>query len=318
MAEKTKKAKKIRAKKKAKALTKGLAPAECAKLETGKIEGLLSQIQSQGGAVLAAYRDPWGGQPTVLAALPTDRVEPTPFQRDVSDTHEKRLSVAIEKLGRYLDPIIAVPVGDKYWTPNGFHRLQAMKRLGAKTITALVLVDPAVQYKILALNTEKAHGLREKSLEVIRMYREMTGKAQGPETDYSLEFEEPAFCTLGICYEKNKRFGGGAYHPILKRVDDWLERPLQEALKVREGRAKKVEALDELVLKHVRALQDRGFKSPYLKSFVVARCNPLRFIKTTPSYDDAFDDIIGRAKRFDVSRVRQEDLAAAAVGPVAE
>src|SRR5207245_572896 len=124
------------------------------------------------------FREPLGGEWTVLAALPVDRVAPTPFQRDLSETHAKRLVETIGKLGRYLDPIIAVPADGGWWTPNGRHRLEAMTRLGAKAVTALVVPDPEIQYKILALNIEKAHNLREKSLEVIRMYRAMAPTAE--------------------------------------------------------------------------------------------------------------------------------------------
>ena len=47
----------------------------------------------------------------------------------------------------------------------------AMRRLGARAITALVVPKREIAWQILALNTEKAHNLREKSLEVIRIYR---------------------------------------------------------------------------------------------------------------------------------------------------
>lgn len=288
--------------------SKGLSPAEC---RDASLPELAKTIEGHGGAVLTTYKEPLGGNPTIVAILPIDKVKPTPFQRDLSETHAKRLSETIGKIGRFLDPIIAVNVGDEYWTPNGRHRLESMVRLGAKSVTALVLPDPEIQYKILALNIEKAHNLREKSLEVIRMYRAMT-EAGNPalESACALEFEDPAFGTLGICYEKNGRFGGGAYTSILKRVDGWLEKPLKEALKVREARAAKIEKLDARVSEVVKELQAKGFKSPYLKAFVVARVNPLRFMKTVPPFDEALDDILKRAGKFNTGNVKQEDIAA--------
>jgi len=267
--------------------------------------------------VLATYKEPLGGQATVFAILPIDKVKPTPFQRDLSDSHAKRLTDTIGKIGRFLDPIIAVSVGDEFWTPNGRHRLESMVRLGAKSVTALVLPDPEIQYKILALNIEKAHNLREKSLEVIRMYRALVAIDDALESARVLEFEEPAFATLGICYEKNGRFSGGAYNPILKRVDLWLEEPLPKALKAREARAAKIERLDTRVTEIIKALQEKGFKSPYLRAFVVARVNPLRFMKTLPPFDEAVDDIIKRADKFNVGNVKQEDISATA-GAAAE
>jgi ParB family chromosome partitioning protein len=297
-------------KKRAEPGSKGLSPADCRIEPTGELEPVARAIESAGGALLAAYREPLGGRPTALAILPIDRVKPTPFQRDLSETHAKRLGETIGKLGRFLDPIIAVPVEGEFWTPNGRHRLESMVRLGARSITALVLPDPEIQYKILALNIEKAHNLREKSLEVIRMYRAMVAAGDGPESAHALEFEEPAFATLGICYEKYGRFGGGAYQPICRRVDGWLEEPHSRALKVREARAARIEALDARVSEVVQALQAKGFKSPYLKAFVIARCNPLRFMKTMPPFDEALDDITRRAQKFNVENVKDSDIAA--------
>ncbi|HZE98869.1 MAG TPA: ParB N-terminal domain-containing protein [Planctomycetota bacterium] len=290
--------------------SRGLSPAEC---RDASLPELASKIEASGGAVLATYKEPLGGQPTIIAILPIEKVKPTPFQRDLSETHAKRLSDTIGKIGRYLDPIIAVSVGEEFWTPNGRHRLESMIRLGAKSVTALVLPDPEIQYKILALNIEKAHNLREKSLEVIRMYRAMADSGEeGLESARGLEFEEPAFATLGIGYEKNGRFSGGAYQSILRRVDGWFEDPLKAALKKREARAAKIERLDARVTEVIKALQEKGFKSPYLRAFVVARVNPLRFMKVLPPFDEALDDIIKRADRFNVGNVKQEDIAATA------
>jgi len=148
------------------------------------------------------------------------------------------------------------------------------------------------------------------------MYRALVeAGAKDVEEAHALEFEEPAFATLGICYEKNGRFSGGAYQPILRRVDGWLADPLPKALAVRETRAAKIEALDARVTDVVKALQAKGFKSPYLRSFVVARVNPLRFMKTLPPFDEAVDDILARAQRFNVEKVKQSDIAASGGAP---
>jgi ParB family transcriptional regulator, chromosome partitioning protein len=311
-APKTPATKRRRPRKRAAPKSKGLSPAECATPPAGALDDLAAWVTAHDGAVLASFREPLEGHPAVLAALPLDRVQPTPFQRPLSEAHAKRLADTIGKLGCYLDPIVAVPAGDGFWTPNGRHRLEAMTRLGARTITALVLPEADLQYRILALNVEKAHNLREKALEVIGMYRDLAGADGTRESQHELEFEEPALPTLGICYEHNGRFAGGAYHPILRRVDNWLDQPLPEALAVREGRAAQVERLDARVTELVEGLKAKGFRSPYLKSFVVARINPLRFMTTVPAFDEAFATLSKRAARFNVERVRQEDITTAA------
>ena len=223
----------------AEARSRGLTPGQVASdALPASAKALRDAVEEDGGSTLAVFRDPLGGHWQILAALPIDRVEPTPFQRDLSPAHVKRLAAVIDALDRFLDPIIAVRSPDgRYWTPNGNHRLAALRGLGGKSILALVLAEPEVAYKILALNTEKAHNLREKSLEVIRMARDLAAKGAGAEKDFALEFEEAAFLTLGACYERNGRFAGGAYHPVLKRIDAFSGRELTRALEER-GRAR--------------------------------------------------------------------------------
>ncbi len=218
----------------------GLTAAETKREADGDLAPLARDVEADGGAVLGAYNDPFGGKPLLIAALPVSLVEPTPYQRDPSDAHVKRLMAVVEKIGSFLDPIIAVRHDDRYWTPNGNHRLQALKKLGVRTIIALVVPDADVAFKILALNTEKAHNLREKSLETIRMARALATTHDEPETAFAFEFEQPAFLTLGVCYESRPRLSGGAYQPILRRVDEFLEERISKALKERERRGKKI------------------------------------------------------------------------------
>jgi ParB family chromosome partitioning protein len=304
--------------KKAKEASRGLAATELADgSPPAPAAQLRVEIERDGGSVLSLFRDPLGGQWQLLAALPLDRVEPTPFQRDLSEAHAKRLTNVIDNLGRYLDPIIAVRgKAGGYWTPNGNHRLSAMRRLGARSIVALVIPESEIAYKILALNTEKAHNLRERALEVIRMARDLAADAPRPENDYALEFEEPALLTLGICYEKNGRFPGGAYHPVLKRVDGFFEEKLPKALEKREDRAARVIELEEAVSAAIKGLQEKGFQSPYLRAFVVARINPLRFQRgAKASFGETFEKMIASARKFKPESVKADQLARASGPP---
>lgn len=289
----------------------------------GAVSELHQAIEQDGGKVLAVYRDPYGGHWLVQAALPIDLVEPTPYQRNLSDMHVRKLEAVIGKIGCFLDPIIAVRIAKsdhaaKYWTPNGNHRLSAMRTLGAKSIVAIVVPEAAAAFQILALNTEKAHNLREKALEVIRMYRELVQLDHATEDAYALEFEEPALITLGLCYEERSRFSGGAYHPVLKRVDGFLQKPMHSALSVRQQRAKTVLALDDLIVKQVESLKAKGLTSPYLKSFVVARVDPIRFRpKDAPalSFDDALGRMTQAAQKFNPDKIKMDDLAKSGGAP---
>jgi ParB family chromosome partitioning protein len=252
--------------------------------------------------------------------LPIDAVEPTPFQRDLSDTHHKRLAEVIAKTGRYLDPVIAVVAPTQgFWTPNGRHRLAAMRRLGARSITALIVVDREVAWQILALNTEKAHNLKERSLEVIRIYRGLVEEDAGrPESGFAFYLDEAALVTLGVCYERAPRFGGGVYHSILRRLENFSDDPLRAALRTHEKHANTVLDLEEKVAAVVKKLKERGLVSPYLRSFVVARINPLRWIQgDPPPLEEVLKTMRERAAKFNIERIKPQDLAGAA-GPADE
>ena len=304
----------VRRKKKA-AASVGLSPAETRE-STSDLDKLARVVEEDDGAVIGAYRDPFGGKPALLVALPIDRVEPTPFQRDASEPHVKRLMNVIETLDRFLDPIIVVRHDDKYWTPNGNHRLQAMKRLGAKTVTALLLPDREVSFQILALNTEKAHNLREKSLETIRMARALAEEVREPEHAYAFQFEMPSFLTLGAAYEQRPRLSGAVYQSVLRRIDDFLDKPIAKALAERERRAKLVLAIDDRVNDIVEKLKARGLTSPYLRAFVVARINPIRFSKSTSfDFDEVLDKMKAAATKFNVEKVKPEQVTRAAGPP---
>ena len=284
-----------------------------------EVVALAERIEADGGAVLAAYREPLGGNALVFAALPVEKVERTAFQRDVSDTHVRKLTLAMDKTKRYLDPIIAVQEGDHYLTPNGGHRLTALKELGAKAVLALVVPERSVAYQILALNIEKAHNLREKSLEVVRMYRDLAGSLDPREDEMALEFEEPALVTLGFCYEQRGRFSGGAYAPILRKVDGFIEQRVSKAIEERERRAGVVLAFDDAVSAAVARLKEKGFDSPYLKAFVVARVNPLRFMKGgAPPFDELFATMTKRASGMDAGKIKTEDVARSGGAPDSE
>jgi len=291
----------------------GLTALETKTVSAGALDALAAQVEADGGAVLGQYNDPFGGNPLLLVALPVPLVEPTPYQRDPSDAHVKRLMGVVEKIGLFLDPIIAIRHEDRYWTPNGNHRLQALKKLGARTVIALLVPDPQVAFKILALNTEKAHNLREKSLETIRMARALAvARPSRGETEsgFAFEFEQPAFLTLGAAYEERPRLSGGAYQPILRRVDDFLDEPMNEAIKERQRRSRKILKLDDAVSAAVEKLKAKGLTSPYLKPFVVARVNYTRFSKATSfDFDETLDKIIASAQKFNADKVNQQDVA---------
>jgi ParB family chromosome partitioning protein len=74
--------------------------------------------------------------------------------------------------------------------------------------------------------------------------------------------------------------------------------------------------LEERVATAVKKLEERGFVSPYVRSFVVARINPLRWIKDEPPpLEEVLKTMRERAAKFNVEKIKPQDLAGAAGPP---
>jgi len=272
---------------------------------------LAEQVDRDGGQVLAIYQEPVGEHWQVFCLLPRAKVEASPYQRDVSPTHVKRLTEAVKRVDRFVDPIVVVsPRAGVYWTPNGNHRRVALDKLKADFVPAILVAEPNVAFQVLALNTEKAHNLKEKSLEVIRMYRGAeTEQPSSTEEDWAFQFESAHLITLGLLYEQNKRFAGGAFAPILRRVDKFLKTSLRRGLEEREERAALVRAADETLAAVVAKVKKRGINHPYVKNYLLARTTPLtKARKTLPSFEQTFKKLKENLDDFDVSKVRYDEI----------
>src|SRR6058998_22898 len=272
---------------------------------------LAEQVERDGGHVLALYQEPVGDHWQIFCLLPRDKVEASPYQRDLSPTHVKRLTEGVKKLDRFIDPVVALsPQPGVYWTPNGNHRRTVLAKLKAAHIPAILVVEPEVGYQILPLNIEKAHNLKEKSLEVIRMYRGLAeSQPSSTEEDWTFQFESAHFITLGLLYEENKRFAGGAFAPILRRVDKFLKTTLAKGLEERQERAGLVRETDAALGVVVAKIKKRGISHPYVKNYVLARTTPLtRARKTLPSFEQTFKKLRESLEEFDVAKVRYDDI----------
>ena len=222
--------------------------------------------EADGGAVLATYREPFGGTPVLFAALPVDRgrADAVPARslaaaRQAADGRDRdarplprsdhRRSVRTARTGRR----------------TAITACRRCASSGRRPSTALLVPDPDVAFKILALNTEKAHNLKEKSLETIRMERALADEraARARERDFAFEFDQPSFLTLGAAYEKRPRLSGGAYHSMLRRIEDFLDEPLPRGARAsasaaRAGCSRSTTRSAAIVAK----LKERGFDQP--------------------------------------------------------
>lgn len=77
--------------------------------------------------------------------------------------------------------------------------------------------------------------------------------------------------------------------------------------------------MDETVTSRVELLKARGLTSPYLRSFVVARINPIRFRPKDAeplSFNETLERMNKALAKFNPEKIKMEDLAK--TGGVAE
>ena len=108
-------------------------------------------------------------------------------------------------------------------------------------------------------------------------------------------------------------------------MDRFSERTLAASLREREGFASRLLDIDAHAKRIIETLQTRGFKSPYLRNYVVARINPVRFHKskkgdTNPPMPlaQALTRMAAAVKKFKIDSVSNADLAWVAVGAGAQ
>src|SRR5207302_540381 len=150
---------------------------------------------------------------------------------------------------------------------------------------------------------------------VIRMYRWLAeGEPRSTEENWAFQVESPHFITLGLLYESNKRFSGGAFAPILRRVDKFLKVALPKGLGEREERAAVVRATSVALVVVVAKIKKRGINHPYVKNYVLTRTTPLtRARKTLPSFEQTFRKLRDSLTDFEVGKVRYEDIQRSAI-----
>jgi ParB family chromosome partitioning protein len=256
--------------------------------------------------VLAEYNDPIKGLPLKFALIPVGDLKIPPFQRDLSELLVKRLFVSMEKLG-FLHPIVVYQEeGDGFYVIDGQHRLEAAKMLGAKELPAIV-IPKELALNIMEFNTEKPPNIREKASQAYRLYREFLQKApHTEELELAFYIEEPSYITLGFVLEElNKKFPAGAFELLLKKIDEFLAQPLEEAVEERRRRAQKVYEVGE---KLNEVYEKLGMTNALMKTELLRKAIQKVYGKRVRKIEDDFYTALDKIKKA-LEEIGEEGLS---------
>ncbi len=249
-----------------------------------------------------AFDEPHKKQGLTFAVLPTDRLRVISHQRKPSDTHVKKVTASIEKLG-FLAPVVVVSQEDAdeaYLIVDGQHRFLAAQALGLKTLPA-VIVPHEVARKMLGLNVEREPNIRERSAVALSIYRELVGaEPKLPEDDGQVvdAIEQAHYVTLGLAYEQSGRLSGSSFEPILKKCDGFQDDPLADTLPLREERAAKVLEADRAVKEIAAALKETGAWHQFIGQQIISYANPLKRARKQASFDETFEKMLAKLEEL--------------------
>jgi len=242
---------------------------------------------------LGHFEDPVKKRPLRLAVFDLEEVKIPPFQRDVSEGLKKHLELAIEKLG-FVTPIVVCPHNGEYYVVDGYHRLEALRDLGAREVLAIVAPEE-IYLNILEFNTEKPPNVKEKSKLAYRLFQEFLREdSQLIEADLFTYFKEPQFITFGFVLEEfEPRFPASFYESLLSKIDRFLEEPLSEAAEERRRRAQKLLELNHEVNQKYAEL---GWTNALLKGEIVRKAVQKAYGVRVRTIPDEFYEAIDRVK----------------------
>ena len=258
-------------------------------------------------------KEPVYGHPIQIMMIPLEDLKVIEIQRRPSSSHTKRLAESMRKLG-FVVPVVVIRKDERFIIIDGQHRYLAAKELGAKEIPCVV-IDKKYGFELMELNIEKQMTLRERCYVALNVYRwyiqiDDTKMEDDQEIQDSIEF--PYYVTLGIAYEKEKRFFGSAYESILRRIDAFLELPISEAIRNRTERADLLLQTEEQVREAVALIKEKGISHPFLHKELVSFANPLgkrRLVRESyenvlSALQDNIQRVIKAPERF-ISRLPQ-------------
>ena len=234
-----------------------------------------------------SLKQPLKGYEVKVGLLPVEKIKIPTIQRDISETLVKRLMTSIEKVG-FVEPILVIEGEEGFYEViNGQHRLKAAELLGLREISAIIL-PPEIKDYIISLNVEKAPNLKDKAHQAYEIFMKyLKEHPQMGEIELEMKVEEPYFLTVGFITDRfgEKRFPAYAFEKVLRKVDEFLILPLEEAEKEREKRANTVRDVREVM---EEKYQELGLSNALHKEAIISKAFQMVYGKRVRKVEDDF------------------------------
>lgn len=241
------------------------------------------------------YKDPRKRQPMKIVVANKGNIEVIAHQRKPRPSHLKALTTSMERVG-FVTPLVAVERDGKYVVIDGQHRFTAGSELGVKEFP-VVVVPEKIARRMMSLNIEQSLNIRERAAIALSIYREMLEESPTKSEDNGeiVDVLETAhLVTLGLSYEGNGRLAGSAFEPLLKKCDGFLDKPMKEAVDIRQARAEKVLEAARSVKAVEDALKAKHAWHSMARYQIISYANPTKRARKPSDFDKTIDKFIAK------------------------
>ncbi len=245
------------------------------------------------------FKDPKKRQPLTVKTVKKTDLEVISHQRKPRASHLKQLTASIERIG-FVTPLVVVERNGKHIIIDGQHRFTAGSELGVKEFPVVVVPEKLAR-RMMSLNVEKDLNIRERCEIALSIYREVlesSPKTKEDDEEISDTIENAHYVTLGLAYEGPGRLAGGAFEPILKKFDGFLDKPLTEAYEKRKERAEKVLEAWKLVKAVEDALKTKKMWHSMVRYQIIAAADPAKRARKPQDFDKAFPKFIAKLEEL--------------------
>jgi len=241
------------------------------------------------------FKDPAKKQPLSVTVVRKADLDVVSHQRKPRATHLKALTSSIERIG-FVTPLVVVERDGRFVIIDGQHRFQAGSDMGLKEFPVMVVPEKLAR-RMMNLNVEKDLNIRERCQIALSIYREMLEEKPSKKEDdgeVTDSIDNAHYVTLGLAYEGSGRIAGGAFEPILKKLDGFLDEALADAMPIREERAQQVIEAWGLVKQVEDTMKSKGTWHSMARYQILAYADPAKRARKPQDWTKTFPKFLAK------------------------
>ena len=245
------------------------------------------------------FKDPHRKQALRVQTVRKGDLEVISHQRKPRPAHIKQLTASIERLG-FVTPLVVVERDGRFVIIDGQHRFTAGTELGVKEFPVVVVPDKLAR-RMMSFNVETPLNIKERCQIALSIYRDIVEEQPNTKEDDGEvvdAIEHFHYVTIGLAYEGNGRIAGGAIEGVVRKCDGVVDKPLAQALEIRQARAEQVLESWKLIKAVEEALKEKGMWHSMVRYQIIAAADPAKRARKPQEFEKTFPKFIKKLEEL--------------------